>query len=197
MCHNFPSLTVNIASAKHLLHIPPLCHCIVYLYRVQSTECVCLSGLYRSIYCTYIHLYRVDICTVSLGITCTPDLSMCPARGVSCPSTHHIHRQSMSIPKKNVSDNASVQSNHSELTIVCVTPFEISHPLGLVSPPVSVCVCICRAVEGALPVIPLLTDYPRGDPRSALVRSEHYKSGRPRAHLPLSNIMCFEGVRCA
>ena len=41
------------------------------------------------------------ICTVSLGITCTPDLleSMCPPRGVSCPSTHHIHRQSMSIPK--------------------------------------------------------------------------------------------------
>ena len=50
MCHNFPSLTVNIASTKHLLHIPPLCHCIVYLYRVQSTECVCLSGQYRSIY---------------------------------------------------------------------------------------------------------------------------------------------------
>ena len=45
------------------------------------------------------HVY--NICTVSLGITCTPDLleSVCPPRGVSCPSTHHIHRQSMSIPK--------------------------------------------------------------------------------------------------
>ena len=38
---------------------------------------------------------------MSLGITCTLDPleSMCPPRGVSCPSTHHIHRQSMSIPK--------------------------------------------------------------------------------------------------
>ena len=41
------------------------------------------------------------ICTVSLVITCTPDLleSMYQPLGVSCPSTHHIHRQSMSIPK--------------------------------------------------------------------------------------------------
>ena len=52
--------------------------------------------------------------------------------------------------------------------IVYVTPFESSHPLGLASPPVSVCVCslrlcvfFCRAVEGALPGSPLLTAYPR------------------------------------
>ena len=27
----------------------------------KPTLCVCLLGQYRSIYCTYIHLYRVDI----------------------------------------------------------------------------------------------------------------------------------------
>ena len=67
----------------------------------QPTLCVCLSGQYRSII-LYIHTFiqSTYICTC-LGITCTLDLleSMCPPRGVSCPSTHHIHRQSMSIPK--------------------------------------------------------------------------------------------------
>ena len=64
--------------------------------------CLCLLGQYRSICILYIHTFVQSryICTC-LGITCTPDLleSMCPPRGVSCPSTHHIHRQSMSIPK--------------------------------------------------------------------------------------------------
>ena len=61
----------------------------------KPTLCVCLSGQYRSIYIVICTEY---ICTVSLGITCTLDLLESP-RGVSCPSTHHIHRQSMSIPK--------------------------------------------------------------------------------------------------
>ena len=68
----------------------------------KPTLCVCLSGQYRSIYCTYIHLYRVYIYVHVLELLVyTPDLleSMCPPRGVSCLSIHHIHRQSMSIPK--------------------------------------------------------------------------------------------------
>ena len=72
-----------------------------HFFKQQPTLCVCLSGEYRSII-LYIHTFiqSTYICTC-LGITCTLDLleSMCPPRGVSCPSTHHIHRQSMSIPK--------------------------------------------------------------------------------------------------
>ena len=52
--------------------------------------CVCVCRV-----STQWHIVHTHICTVSLGITCKPDLleSMCPPRGVSCPSTHHIHRQ--------------------------------------------------------------------------------------------------------
>ena len=59
----------------------------------KPTLCVCLSGQYIQKHILYIHTFVQYICT--------PDLleSMCPPRGVSCPSTHHIHRQSMSIPK--------------------------------------------------------------------------------------------------
>ena len=64
----------------------------------KPTLCVCLSGQYRSICILYIHTFVQSryICTC-LGITCTPDLleSMCPPRGVSCHSTHHIHRQTL------------------------------------------------------------------------------------------------------
>ena len=63
----------------------------------RFARCVCWwsIGFLHTYICTeYIYMYMS-------WNTCTPDLleSMCPPRGVSCPSTHHIHRQSMSIPK--------------------------------------------------------------------------------------------------